>query len=243
MASGLAATDEARILQGIREGTLVVGLDFDGTLVEIVPGVSSTRRKGKLVRLAALLGPRFAILTAQAVAYIDEKTGKSIYNVIGIEGCQYRLAGDGRIEVKRGLSSCQKFLVDIQGLIEEYDQRHRGARSGLRLVEKAAFAFALEYRRMSPGAAGLKEEISELIDRYISAGPRFQRRNTPGYFDVLPAGANKGIGLRLLKDRSGVRMPVSVAAGDGSSDEYAFEEATVGIGIQRPSASSATSRF
>lgn len=186
------------------------------------------------------MASRFSIITTQSVDYIDKKTQGRIKNVISIEGCQYRL-NSNTIQEKSGCGEGLELYHDVQNMIKQYN-RTESELCGFGMPSKANFAFEFDYRYMSTKVTKFLKSIIKKIDNYTKKHTRFQGRESPGYFDILPSNVDKGKALKLLIKKSGVTSPLSLAAGDGSSDEFAFVVADIGIGVNRKNGTNANVR-
>ncbi|HST94560.1 MAG TPA: trehalose-phosphatase, partial [Microvirga sp.] len=124
-------------------------LDFDGTLVEIAERPDAVVVPADLGRtlqsLRDRLGGAMALVTGRSIAVIDGFLAPDRFDVAGLHGAEYRLAG--------GLFPCRpEEHPDLRRAIEELEERF-AAEAGV-LIEDKGCSVALHWR-LAPEAGDL----------------------------------------------------------------------------------------
>lgn len=190
-------------------------LDFDGTLVEIVdrpdavavpPDLGTTLRA-----LRQRLGGAMAIVTGRSIAVIDAFLAPNRFDVAGLHGAEYRLAG-------QAFPCRAEDHPDLRLGIEELEQRF-ASEPGI-LIEDKGCSVAVHWR-----LAPEKEEIASraMTDLAAALGPAYRLQQGKAVAEVLPSRATKGgiIGHFVTQGPFQGRRPIFM--GDDLTDEQAFE--------------------
>lgn len=190
-------------------------LDFDGTLVEIAerpdavvvhPDLGQTLRA-----LRDGLGGALAIVTGRSVAVIDGFLTPDRFDVAGLHGAEYRLAG--------GLFPClAQDHPELRLAIEKLEQRF-ATEPGI-LIEDKGCSVAVHWR-LAPEA----EELASDTIRTMAAalGPDYRLQLGKAVAEVLPARATKGGIIRHFLTQGSYRDRRPIFIGDDLTDEQAFE--------------------
>lgn len=211
-------------------------LDLDGTLaaIEATPEAvaSDARRTRLLVRLAARLNGRLAILSGRSIKDIDRILERSVMAVAGVHGLERRNA-DGnvvRVEPHPALGRVEETLASFA----------RGQR-GL-LVESKAQAIALHYRGHPPAedaCLDIAHRLAAVHELGVQEGHMVVELRTPG--------PDKGDSVRAFMDEAPFAGATPIAIGDDLTDEHAFEAARdlagAGILVGHPRPTSANHRL
>jgi trehalose 6-phosphate phosphatase len=201
-------------------------LDFDGTLVEIAErpdAVVVPADLGQtLQRLHDRLGGAIALVTGRSIAVIDGFLAPDRFDVAGLHGAEYRLAG--------GLFPCRpEDHPDLRRAIEELEERF-AAEPGV-LIEDKGCSVALHWR-LAPEAGDLASDTIREMAEALGSGYRLQLGKAVA--EVLPARASKGGIIRHFLTQAPYcgRRPIFI--GDDLTDEQAFEsvDALGGVSIR-----------
>lgn len=219
--------DELAAVQGrIRAAPqLWLGLDFDGTLVEL-------HDDPFLVALEPNLRAILQRLQAKPLLHIAVISGRSLEDVrqrVGLPGIAY--AGNHGLEIEApGLNYCDPAAMNARSdlaavaeqLREELEQ-YPGA-----WIEDKSLTLEVHYRRTVPG---VHLEIAELVRNAARGRETILARPDAFGSQVLPVQAgNKGTAARtLIRHSAPDALPIFI--GDSRTDEDAFAALTEGITI------------
>jgi trehalose 6-phosphate phosphatase len=201
-------------------------LDFDGTLVEIADRPDAVIVPPELQpTLRALrdgLGGAMAIVTGRSIAVIDGFLDPDRFDVAGLHGAEYRLAGE--------LFPCRpQDHPDLRSAIEELEDRF-ASEPGI-LIEDKGCSVAVHWR-LAPEA----EELASATIGEMAAvlGPAYRLQLGKAVAEVLPARATKGGIIRHFLTQGPYRGRSPIFIGDDLTDEQAFEavDAAGGISIR-----------
>ena len=190
-------------------------LDFDGTLVEIAdrpdavivpPGLGQT-----LTALRDRLGRAMAIVTGRSIAVIDGFLAPDRFDVAGLHGAEYRLAGElfpcrpqDHPELRRGIDELEERFASEPGI----------------LIEDKGCSVAVHWR-LAPEAEELASQT--IIELAAALGPAYRLQLGKAVAEVLPARASKGGIIRHFLTEGPFRGRSPIFIGDDLTDEQAFE--------------------
>ena len=219
-----ASPDRGRAAASASEWALF--LDFDGTLVEIAdrpdavvvaPGLGAMLRA-----LRDRLGGALAIVTGRSIAVIDGFLAPDRFDVAGLHGAEYRLAGE--------LVPCRtQDHPELRQGIEELERRF-ASEPGL-LIEDKGCSVAVHWR-LAPEAEELASQT--IIKMAAALGPSYRLQLGKAVAEVLPARATKGGIIRHFLTQGPYRDRRPIFIGDDLTDEQAFEavDAVGGISVR-----------
>jgi trehalose 6-phosphate phosphatase len=201
-------------------------LDFDGTLVEIAERPDAVVVPADLGRtlqtLHDRLGGAMALVTGRSIAVIDGFLAPDRFDVAGLHGAEYRLAG--------GLFPCRpEHHPDLRRAIDELEERF-AAEPGV-LIEDKGCSVALHWR-LAPEAGDLASDTIREMAEALGSGYRLQLGKAVA--EVLPARASKGGIIRHFLTQAPYRGRRPIFIGDDLTDEQAFEsvDALGGVSIR-----------
>lgn len=198
----------------------LVGLDFDGTLTEIVddptaPGLSPERRE-ILARIPSDRR-RLAIVSGRALADVRERVGLDHAIYVGNHGLEI----DGP-DVSERPPEAGRVAADLEALLDEL------AAAGVEGIEPKGLTATVHVRPRDDDArhAAVGAAIRPAAER---AG--FGVRPGKASWEIRPAGgATKGDALRRLLARlPGARSEAALYIGDDATDEDAFRALANGV--------------
>lgn len=247
MADTVLTNKDTRIIHAAAVAErLLCATDFDGNMVSAYYGVPQGDEADRIQAIITGLDDAFCINTAQTVHYIDNILGYSPPNVSGVEGLQLRMYGhlvkDGSDE-----RSCASLLATVRTMIDNMNQ---DLDEPIAINEKLSCAFGVKHN----GATEQNlTDIREAMENWINENdPHYWAfKDTPEYYDILPAHANKAYALQeIVRYHNDFQLSsvVAFASGDGSTDEppmdFAIDHTNqgslggyqngVGLAINRP---------
>ena len=201
-------------------------LDFDGTLVEIAERPDAVVVPSDLgATLRALrdrLGRALAIVTGRSIAVIDGFLAPDRFDVAGLHGAEYRLAGE--------LFPCRpQDHPKLRQAIEELEERF-ASEPGI-LIEDKGCSVAVHWR-LAPEAEELASQT--IIEMAAALGSAYRLQLGKAVAEVLPARASKGGIIRHFLTEGPYRDRKPIFIGDDLTDEQAFEvvEALGGVPVR-----------
>jgi len=203
-----------------------VFLDFDGTLVEIADRPDAVVVPADLTATLRALESRLhgalAIVTGRPIATIDEFLVPERFDVAGVHGAEYRLAG-------RSFGSGPDDHPELQRCIQELHRRF-ASEPGI-LIEDKGCSVGVHWR-LAPEA----EDIALSAIREVAAalGPAYRLQHGKAVAEVLPSRASKGAIIEHYLNDPPYRGRRPIFAGDDLTDEQAFAavDALDGISIR-----------
>ena len=201
-------------------------LDFDGTLVEIADrpdGVVVPADLGAtLIALRDRLGRALAIVTGRSIITIDDFLTPNRFDVAGLHGAEYRLAGElfpcrphEHPKLRLGIEELERRFADEPGI----------------LIEDKGCSVAVHWRLAPEAEEGASKTIAELA---AALGPTYRLQQGKAVAEVLPARATKGGIIRHFLTEGPYRGRRPIFIGDDLTDEQAFEsvDAVDGISVR-----------
>jgi trehalose 6-phosphate phosphatase len=219
----MAAIDHRKKLPARNQTALL--LDLDGTLLDIAPrpdavvvppGLLETLR-----RLRTGLGEALAVVSGRPVEQIDTLLHEAPYAVAGEHGGAIRHAPGETIE-RAALPRPPDAWLEEAGRVAEL---HPGA-----LLEHKEHGFVLHYRAVPQLGSRLRDALTPLI----AGSDRFVLMPARKAWEVKPRGADKGIAVAKLMERSPFTGRVPLFIGDDVTDEdgIAVAEQYGGAGLR-----------
>lgn len=189
-------------------------LDMDGVLAPLAATpdavVPDARRTAVLLRLAARLNGRVAILSGRTIAEIDRIADNATASASGVHGLERRRA-DGSLEradaapaVRDAVAAFERFARDRPGMI----------------VEDKAVSAGLHYRG-APAEAAAAEALAH--DLAAETGLALQSGNL--VVELKTPGTDKGTALAAFMLEPPFAGAVPVMLGDDLTDEHGFQAA------------------
>jgi len=200
-------------------------LDFDGTLVDIAERPDLVRVVPGLVDLLIGLRRRYqgavAIVSGRSIASIDHFLSPASFDVAGLHGEEIRL--EGRM-LARAVASTTLLAA------REELRRRISEMPGV-LMEDKVGTIAMHWRaapQFEPRAIGA---IAETV---AALGPGYRVQHGKNVAEIVRAGIDKGVAVRLLLDQMPFSGRAPVVLGDDLTDEAAFAAAADhgGFGIK-----------
>jgi trehalose 6-phosphate phosphatase len=207
---------------------LVLGLDFDGTLVPIQDVPSSVFIENNMRSLLDLLSKRenitIAIISGRSLDDLIEKVGLSDVVYAGNHGLNIMGPGLRNIDIKalQKQQTVEKAFVLCKNLTNKF--------SGIFLEDKT-LTFSIHYRNLNPKNVqelhlSLKNMVSELGDLVIKTGKCV--------FEIYPAvetnkfTAFSWVTTQIVDDTTNIGK---IYLGDDDTDEDVFRSLKDGIGV------------
>jgi trehalose 6-phosphate phosphatase len=189
-------------------------LDFDGTLVEIADTPDAVvvlpALVASLMTLRTRLRGALAVISGRQIAAIDSFLGPETFDVAGLHGAEYRLAGD--ISQNRDPPD-PAFRAAVRRLAEAL------AGEPLILVEDKGISVAIHWR-LAPHAAG--QARNAVADAVVSLGPGYRLQQGKAVAEILPVTADKGRVLETFMASPPYRGRRPIFVGDDLTDEHGF---------------------
>jgi len=213
----------------IREQSVALFLDFDGTLVEIAEtpdGIQvSDDLPVRLEHLSAGIGGRLALVTGRALSDIHSHLGANSLLIVGSHGAEFSDAAD------KGVTLSNATLDEIAPLLAQWP--------GL-LLESKPHGIAIHYRQ-EPAA----EPVVLTIMQQVAEWEGLSVRRGKMVVELGPANVNKGWAVTLLMAQPPFIGAMPIFIGDDVTDEdgFAAAEAAGGFGILVGSARATAARY
>lgn len=210
-----------------RERSLLIALDFDGTLAPFVdvPGEAraTPRAKAAIARLRALPHTAVAYVSGRPIASLARVTEASDDELlIGSHGVEVRLHGGAtELELEPGERTLLAALdADLERLVAEHPGAH---------LERKPAGFGVHTRLLD------REDAAALQTAALAAaealGPAVTVRGGKDVVEFAVRGATKGDGVRRLREHLGASAVLF--AGDDVTDEDGFRALTTrDVGIK-----------
>jgi trehalose 6-phosphate phosphatase len=221
----MAQVTARRSLPPIANSALL--LDLDGTLLDIAPRPDAVIvPPGLLATLGALrvrLGGALAVVSGRPVEQIDALLGDAPYAVAGEHGGAIRHAPGQETERADVPSPPPAWLEEAARLADA----HPGV-----LLEHKAHGFVLHYRAVPE----LGSQLGEALTSLLAGSDRFVLMPARKAWEVKPQGADKGVAVAKLMERSPFagRRPVFIGDDVTDQDGIAMAERLGGAGLLVP---------
>jgi trehalose 6-phosphate synthase/phosphatase len=208
-----AAWERARTVLRSRNGTLLIGLDLDGTIAPIVarPELARVpaRTRRLLVRAARADRVRVVVVSARPLSVLRRLLAARSIGKIGQYGLEGPFAPPAAARV-RFRATCR----EIEGELRRAVSAFPGA-----LVEAKGLTVAVHERAVAPGRLG---GLRRAVERVARDARRRGFHALPGVraVDFVPRGFEKGGALRRAVAR--YRASAVFYFGDSGGDEPAF---------------------
>lgn len=215
---------ESAALERIRRhlranGSLVLFLDYDGTLVPIARTPDEARPDEALLNLLAGLAraPAFdtIILSGRPLSTLQALLPVPGLTLAGTYGVEIQREGEVMV---RGAAPGQIRPLIMQ--VKEEWSRVIDGRGGF-LLEDKGLALALHARWAEPAQAASVLECARVVAAALPAD-RFRILGGDRFLEVAPANAHKGQTVDWLLSRSRLPNALPVYFGDDDKDEEAF---------------------
>ena len=202
-----------------RTPSLLVALDFDGTLAPLV----DEPMRARALPVAAAAVDRLTTLPATHVAFVSgrslhdlriiaEHTDKSRISLAGSHGAEYWIPGSGRLHLQDDPTD-----LEVRDLLRAEAQqavmRHRGA-----WIEQKTFGFAVHTRKADAAASAAANDAVDQLVR--TTAPHWRRRT--GRDVVEYAFRHEGKDTAVAQLRSRIGATGVLFAGDDVTDEDAL---------------------
>lgn len=210
-----ALTDVAYIQARLHKRSVVLALDFDGTLSPLVPHHADARiapaareALGRLARCVPVM-----IVSGRAVSDVRRRVGIRGVAYVGCHGLELFAHGKHTYLVSPRVR--RAFAVQVRAL-----EAIAASYPGL-LVEKKPLSIAFHYRALSTSRRrALREDVARIVATGSVACRILDDKHA---LDIMPIGADKGrVVARLLKTLAPGESPILVFIGDGLTDEDVF---------------------
>jgi trehalose 6-phosphate phosphatase len=212
----ILSQESTAVLDQVARGDVLVAFDFDGTLAPLTEDRSQAAMRPStttLLRLVSLMYPCAVISGRSRADLLPRLDGVSLLGIVGNHGGE-----PGRGPIDRSLRNTVALWQSAMSPVL------RGM-PGVELEDKL-LSIAVHYRRARPKAAVVRA-LRALADELSSA--RLVRGRC--VLNLVPAEApDKGAAVSHLLDRAGRQRALYV--GDDTSDEHAFGNQRVAVGIR-----------
>ncbi len=206
--------------------TLLVAVDFDGTLAPLVDDPADSRMlpaaRAALLDLADVTATHAAVISGRALEVLDELTGlPASVTLVGSHGSEFRI--DGVIELPELSEPDRTRVEEICAVVDSVSAKFRGA-----LFERKPAGAGLHTRRSSRSDAEEAEALALRLVTELDARGDVASAHRPTVIrrgkDILEFSlgeADKGESLRRLRGELGADAIVFL--GDDVTDEDGFE--------------------
>ncbi|HEY3933099.1 MAG TPA: trehalose-phosphatase [Gemmatimonadales bacterium] len=221
-------------------GTVVILLDYDGTLTPIVAdprlAVLDPGRRELLAALAAI--PRVA------VGVISGRTLVQLQDFVRVPGLYY--VGTGGMEIDLlgrrvhhpDEAACAELIATVSRHLQPLHDQWIGS-----WVERKPVGITIHYRGVADDS---RARFLAAVDTTLAPWlPQLSLLGGPMALEVLPRlGWNKGNAVEIILDHIGASMTIPIYVGDEANDGHAFAAVVaagglaVGVGAQAPGAAS-----
>ena len=215
---------DADLDRAARAGSLLVAMDFDGTLSELVDVAAEARPVAGAVaalhRLAALPGTAVALISGRAVADLSTVSGVGdTVELIGSHGAERGRHADA--------TPIGTMLDELRSATAALEQRT--GRTGGATIERKPAAVVVHYRQVADED---RPVLLADVARIAAEHPALVVAEGKCVVELSAHAANKGQALRAL--RADVGADMVLFAGDDFTDEHVFamlEPADIGIKV------------
>jgi len=225
--AGLTAELTAALSALARQRSLLIALDFDGTLAPFVdvPGQAraTPRAKAAIARLRALPHTAVAYVSGRPVASLATVTEAGDDELlIGSHGVEVRLGGGStELELEPGE---RRLLAALDADLERLVAEHPGAH-----LERKPAGFGVHTRLLEHDDAARLQAAA--VAAAEALGSEITVRGGKDVVEFAVRGATKGDGVRRLREHLGASAVLF--AGDDVTDEDGFRALTDGdVGVK-----------
>ncbi len=195
-------------------------LDYDGTLVPLVPKPREARPDAELLRTLARLGraPRLrtAILSGRPLEWLQDALPISGLYLAGVYGSQIQ-SPDGGLFHRVDPEVTRRTVGQVKTIWEELIQ----GRSGF-MIEDKGISVAMHSRQADREEAAAVEARAQAVAAE-RAGSELRVLSGVHYIELAPRAANKGEAVKWIIRRFPFQGALVVYVGDDIVDEEAFE--------------------
>lgn len=211
-----------------RAPSLLVGLDFDGTLTPIVDrpedAALAPAAHRALERLAARPRVVVAVVSGRRWSDVSGRVGLPGVIVAGNHGMEIR--GLGLHFAEPTASALRPALAVLVAALRRALREVPGV-----VVEDKGLSVSVHYRQAAPENIAAVLGSVEAVLRWHGASFRLTRGHC--VFEVRPrVDWHKGHALRWIRGHCGLPSPLAIFAGDDETDEDAFRDLTDGITVR-----------
>ncbi|MBW2121950.1 MAG: trehalose-phosphatase [Deltaproteobacteria bacterium] len=203
---------------GLKAGTMVLALDYDGTLVPIYPTPDEARPDQELLNLLGNLARQavVVILTGRDRQDIDPWIPDPLITIVTSHGAEWRNRG-----LWRPLLLCRAWRSHLEPLADTL-KRVFGRTEGVLIEDKKA-AVAFHYRLVDPaGRSALLARFKGIVDPWILKHREFEILQGKAVKEVRHKGLTKGAALLEVLKALDLRGSPVLAMGDDRTDEDMF---------------------
>jgi len=211
-----------------RAPSVLIGLDFDGTLTPIVdrPEDASLGPAARQVLERLVRRPRVAVAVISGRRWTDVVGRVGVPGVIVAGNHGMDIRGPGLHYVEPTAWTQRPALAVLAAALRRALRDLPGA-----VVEDKGLTIAVHYRHVA------REQVADVqaaVDRVVS-GHSGQFRRTGGHsvLEIRPRVEwHKGRALRWIREHCGLPAPLVFFAGDDETDEDAFRDLTDGVTVR-----------
>jgi len=227
----------------LARGSLLLCLDFDGTLSEIVPHPADARPLSGVGEVLSALARdpariRVAIISGREIAEVRRMLGvERGIMFAGTHGLEI-VGADGVSRLAPGVEAAERDLAAARGWLG----RNVATTDGF-VIEDKRVAIAVHYRMVDPTLA--RERCAALRDFVEAKTPALRILRGKMIDELLPRGiGGKGSAICALLQEAADPKSVPVYFGDDTTDEDAFQQIRDdGIGVLVGSARPSWARY
>jgi trehalose 6-phosphate phosphatase len=188
-------------------------VDFDGTLVDIVPRPDQVEVEPRVLHLLSSLSEKFdqavAVVTGRPLDVVDGFLAP-LKLAVAAEHGSIRRDASGKVHTdSRGIEAVEAAAAGLRALVN--------ANPGL-ILERKQVSVALHFRQRPELAEVCKDAAEEAVadnDGLVILPGKM-------VFELKPEGIDKGVAVRAFLDEAPFRGRVPVYMGDDVTDEHAF---------------------
>jgi trehalose 6-phosphate phosphatase len=223
--------------------SLLIFLDYDGTLVEIAPHPELARPTPALLevlgRLTAQVDRQVMVVSGRPLSDLQELLPVPGLDFLGSHGGEAFIAGQpyalpvAAIDHKE-LSRWRAWLAVVLQPFQGW------------WIEDKPLGFTLHYRQLPPTDAQQFMRVLEGWHEQFRAKSHFQVLTGKKVLEILPRGINKGSAIQEILSMPGFRGSFPIYLGDDITDESAFlilRDQGLTIKVGSPASETAASHF
>jgi len=218
--------ERGALAKRFRGRTLVVCLDYDGTLTPIVDDPDAARLAEDTRRTLRMLARRYptAVISGRDLRDLRARVQVEEAILAGSHGFEIAAPGSAAPAVRKG----SEFLPELDAA-EGALRRRLAAVPGHRL-ERKTFDISVHYRGVAEAEV---PQVERAVDRVLADCPRLRKSHGKRVFQLQPrVDWDKGRALRWILEHQPDADAMAVYLGDDITDEDAFRAvAADGLGI------------